>query len=416
MAASTGGRSPDAWRRLRAWAADSWRLARVLARRLAAARMVAAARLPDSRARWRILAAQAQALGAALLAMARTGAGGSATSTAPGDSAPPASAPAAPRRAHPKRPPGLHARLIANPASGGMRGGMWLRELEATATWLTANGLPTTLCLTDSPTSASHLAEEAVRAHVPIVIAAGGDGTINQVVQALAGHTTALGVLPTGTVNVWARESGIPLNLAEARQVLLHGARRRIDLGRAGSRYFLLMAGVGIDAEATRRVERNWPARVGLKVLDYIATSSYLGFTERPQRIWVVRHGRRQRLTAVEIVIGNTRLFAGAFTFTQRAIADDGWLDVVFVGGHRLRHRAQVLLRALLRLPSLGPHARYERMRTLRLESDRPLAVQIDGELIGHLPMTFAVAPRALTVIVPHDAPTDLFQHPHLAE
>jgi YegS/Rv2252/BmrU family lipid kinase len=362
--------------------------------------------------RWHLFSAQAQALGAALLAMLQVERGGSSAVM----TGPPASAADGPRSIPPARVPGLKARLIANPASGGTHGTQWVRELEATALWLTEHGLPTTLCLTSGPASATRLAEEAVRAHVPLVIAAGGDGTINQVVQALAGHTTALGVLPTGTVNVWAREAGIPLHLAEAREVLLRGARRRIDLGRAGSHYFLLMAGIGIDAEATRRVERQWPARVGLKVLDYIATTGYLGFTERPQRVWVLRNGTRKRISAVQIVIGNTRLFAGAFTFTQRAIADDGWLDVVFVGGRRLSHRAQVLLRAALRLPSLGPHARYERVRTIRLESERPLAVQIDGELIGHLPMTFAVAPRALTVVVPQDAPSDLFRHPHLAE
>jgi diacylglycerol kinase (ATP) len=356
--------------------------------------------------------AQAQALGATLLAALNLGRDGPTAML----TAPLTRAPAATDRTQTPPTSGLHARLIANPASGGMHGALGVRELEATAAWLTARGLPTALRLTSGPESATALAEEAVRAGVPLVIAAGGDGTINQGGQALAGHTTALAVLPTGTVNVWAREAGIPLNLAEAREVILRGVRRRIDLGRAGSRYFLLMAGIGIDAEATRRVERQWLRRIGLKVLDYIATSSYLGFTERPRRLWVVRQGQRKRISAVQIVIGNTRLFAGAFAFTQRAIADDGWLDVVFVGGHRLRHRAQVLLRALLRLPSLGPHARYERVRTIRLESDRPLAVQIDGELIGRLPMTFAVAPRALTVIVPHAAPSDLFRHPHLAE
>jgi YegS/Rv2252/BmrU family lipid kinase len=412
MTARSNGRLPEAWARARALAALGWRQAAALGHQLAAWWQTLVARRQGMPNRWRLLSAQVQTLSAATLAMLPLGRGGA--SAAP--DAPTASAPDAPRHVPAARSLPLKARLIANPASGGMHGVQWVRELEATTAWLTEHGLPTALCLTSGPESATLLAEEAVRAHIPLVIAAGGDGTINQVVQALAGHTTALGVLPTGTVNVWAREAGIPLNLAEAREVLLRGARRRIDLGRAGSRYFLLMAGIGIDAEATRRVERQWPARVGLKVLDYIATGGYLGFTERPQRIWVVRHGKRKRFSALQIVIGNTRLFAGAFTFTQSAIADDGWLDVVFVGGQRLRHRAQVLLRATLRRPSLGPHAHYERVRTIRLESERPLAVQIDGELIGHLPMTFAVAPRALTVVVPHDAPSDLFLHPYLAE
>lgn len=313
-------------------------------------------------------------------------------------------------------PPAAQARIIVNPVSGGLHGGMRVHELEETAAWLSRHGLPTELRLTDGAGSARFLADQAVRAGMRMVVAAGGDGTINEVIQSLAGHTTALGVLPLGTVNVWAREAGIPLDLAGARAVLLEGVRRRIDLGRAGTRYFLLMAGIGIDAEAARRVEHRVLRRVGLKLLDYVATGGLLSVTQRPARVWVYHGTKRRGRHAVEILVGNTRLFAGAFTFTQQAVADDGWLDVVFVGGHRLRHRAQVIVRAALRRPSLGPHAHYERVRTMRIESDTPMPVQVDGEVIGFLPMTFAVCPRALTVVMPRESSPELFVHPPLAD
>lgn len=316
--------------------------------------------------------------------------------------------------AHVARP--AQARIIVNPISGGVHGTTRVRELEGTAAWLSRHGLPTELRLTDGPGSARLLADQAVRAGMRLVVAAGGDGTINEVIQSLAGHTTALGVLPMGTVNVWAREVGIPLDLVEARAVLLNGVRRRIDLGRAGTRYFLLMAGIGIDAEAARRVEHHVLRRVGLKLLDYVATGGFLSVTQRPARVWVYHGTKRRSRHAVQILVGNTRLFGGAFTFTQRAVADDGWLDVVFVGGRLLRHRAQVFLRAALRRPSLGPHARYDRVRTMRIESDTPMPVQVDGEVIGHLPMTFAVCPRALTVVMPPDTCPDLFVHPPLVD
>jgi YegS/Rv2252/BmrU family lipid kinase len=319
-----------------------------------------------------------------------------------------------PRVVSPARPP--QARIIANPVSGAAAHPLWRADLEETAAWLTEHGLPTELCLTDRPGGARQLAEEAVRGRLRTVVAAGGDGTINEVVQALAGHTTALGVLPLGTVNVWAREINLPHTLAEARTVILHGQRRRIDLGRANTRYFLLMAGVGIDAEATRRVQQHYLALRGLKLLDYAVTGGLLSFTQRPARLRVEREGRRRHLEAVQIVIGNTRLYGGAFAFTQRALADDGQLDVVYVGGRRLRHRAQVLLRAALRRRSLGVHALYDRVRAVRIESDAPLPVHVDGELAGFLPMTFTACPRMLTVIVPPAAPTDLFQHPPLAD
>lgn len=320
-------------------------------------------------------------------------------------------------RSHPRLPRPTLARIIVNPASGRGHAGSALRELASAADWLTAQGMSTEVSLTSAPGSARSLADEAVRQGFDVVVAAGGDGTINEVVQALAGHTTALGVLPLGTVNIWAREMNIPLSLTDACRVLVNGVRRRIDVGRANTRYFLLMAGIGIDAEVTRRVESHWLKRVGLKLLDYVAISGYLGVTQRPTRVSVRRRGtKRHSSHAVQILVGNTRLWGGAFQLARRAVADDGWLDVVYVGGHHLRHRIGVVLRAALRLPSLGQGARYERVRTLHLDAAAPLPVQVDGEWIGHLPMTFVVVPRALTVLVPRDAPADLFLHPPLED
>lgn len=315
------------------------------------------------------------------------------------------------------RPPvAARARIIVNPTSGSIHGTNALHELRATAQWLTKRGLPTELMLTEAAGHATELARECVSAGMELVIAAGGDGTINDVVQGLAGTAVALGVLPMGTVNVWAREMGIPLSLTQARKLLLRGEHHRVDLGRAGSRYFLLMAGVGVDAEIVRRVEgnreRNWMRRWGLKFLDYVLTAGMLGLTLQPARLTYEVGGKRRTTRALMVALGNTRLHAGAFVFAHKAVADDGLLDMVVIGGGGLAHRAQVFLRALLRRPSQEPHARYARCHAVRLDSTPPLPVQVDGELIGRLPMTFSVAPDALTVIVPPNAPQHLFSRP----
>lgn len=301
------------------------------------------------------------------------------------------------------------ARIVANPVSGSMRGTDGLSELRATAIWLTEHGLPTEVTTTQRVGHAVELSREAVAAGHEMVIAAGGDGTLNDVIHGLAGSTTVLGVLPMGTVNVWAREIGIPLGASEAREVLLRGVRRQVDLGRAGPRYFLMMAGVGFDAEVVKRVERNWLKRVGLKMLDYIATAGTLGLTQQPAKLTLRIAGQRRKMNALMVVIGNTRLYGGAMQFTRRAVADDGLLDVVVIGGGGWARRAGVFLRAFLRRPSLGPDVRYERVRSVRLESTPPLPVQVDGDIIGSLPMTFSVASGALWVIVPRGAPEQLF-------
>ncbi|HEX9037826.1 MAG TPA: diacylglycerol kinase family protein [Ktedonobacterales bacterium] len=323
--------------------------------------------------------------------------------------------PARMRRERPSReytpPVASRARIIVNPASGSVTLGT-LRDLRETAEWLTARGLPTELRLTHRPGHATDLAQEATDAGMDLVIAAGGDGTVNDVIQALAGHMTALGVLPVGTVNVWAREMGIGLTLAEARETLLRGTLRRVDLGRAGSRYFLMMAGIGFDAEVARRVERGMLRRVGLKLLDYIGAVAALSVTAEPAELRIQIGERRRRERALMTIIGNTRLYGGAMTFAQRAVADDGALDVVVIGSGGLAHRLGVLARAFLRMSSAGPRVRYLRAQAIRVESRRAEPVQVDGEVIGFLPMTFTIAPRALRVVLPTDAPSELFSAP----
>lgn len=301
-------------------------------------------------------------------------------------------------------------RIIANPFSGSLQVPGAVEDLQGVLGRLAAAGLPAELCLTERPGHATELAREAVRAGTEVVVAAGGDGTVNDVIQALAGHTTALGVLPLGTVNVWAREVGIPMDPWLAADVLVTGVRRRVDLGRAGVRYFLLMAGIGFDAEVTRRVEAGRLKRFGLKMFGFFLAVGTLAFTERPVRISIRREGQRRATSALMMIIGNTRLYGGALTFTPRAVADDGWLDVAIMGGGGLLYRVGVFVRALLRRPVRGPRVRYQRVRSIRVESDPPLPVQVDGELIGRLPMTFSVAPQALTVIVPRATPTAIFQ------
>src|SRR5437588_3777495 len=153
------------------------------------------------------------------------------------------------------------AMMIANPTAGSYT--QHIYELEETLAFLRQHGWQVELKLTQASGDAQRLALEAVKQHIDVVIAVGGDGTINEVIQALAGSETALGVLPGGTANVWAREVGIPLGVSGAREVLVHGQRRRIDLGRANERYFLLMAGIGLDGEVTHAVEKKSLKRLG---------------------------------------------------------------------------------------------------------------------------------------------------------
>jgi len=306
-------------------------------------------------------------------------------------------------------------RIICNPTSGGGHGSNAARDLKETATWLGQHDLPAEICWTNGPGHAAALAREAVQKGMAAVVAAGGDGTVSEVMQSLVGQNTALGVLPLGTVNVWARETGIPLRLDQAREVLVQGIHRRIDVGRANDRYFLLMAGIGFDAEVARRVEASALTQMGLKMVDYFATTGWLAVTHQPARVTIrYDQGKRRTFNALMIIIGNTRLYGGVMTFAKRAVADDGVFDVVTMESGSLLYRLSVLLRALFRRAKLGPKARTVQCHTVHIESTPPLPVQVDGDVIGTLPMTFSIIPRSLSVIVPANTPEDIFHRPEL--
>ena len=297
--------------------------------------------------------------------------------------------------------------IIANPKSGSFPRNA--HRLNETLTFLRRQGWKAELWLTKALGHARQLTHEAVQQKADLVIAAGGDGTINEIIQELAGSETALGVLPTGTVNVWAREMGIPLEIASARDVLVNGQTRRVDLGRAKGRYFLLMAGVGLDGELTRAVERKPLKSWG--ILGYILMGLWLGPGYRGFRAHLYLNGRRIRTNALEIIIGNTQLLGGFFKSTPRARCDDGLLDVCLVYKRNLFGHVGVLWDFFRHREPPRLWVRYITCTSVRVRTFQPVAVQLDGDPAGDTPVIFSVAPSALKVVVPQKTPVGIFKN-----
>jgi diacylglycerol kinase (ATP) len=286
--------------------------------------------------------------------------------------------------------------IIANPTSGSFP--RHAHRLNETLMFLRSQGWKAELWLTKAADHARQLAHEAVEQKADLVIAAGGDGTINEIIQELARSETALGVLPTGTVNVWAREMGIPLDIDGARNVLVNGQIRRVDLGRGKGRYFLLMAGVGLDGEVARAVERKPLKRWG--ILGYVLMSLWLGPGYRGFRVHLYLNGHRIRTNAIEIIIGNTQLLGGFFKYSQRAKCDDGLLDVCLVYKRGLFGRIGVLWDFFRHREPPRLRVRYITCTSVRIRTFQPIAVQLDGDPAGDTPVIFTVAPSALESII----------------
>jgi diacylglycerol kinase (ATP) len=299
----------------------------------------------------------------------------------------------------------VNAVIVYNPNAGR---GVSEEAVERAAGMLRVSGWTVRMAGTTGPGDATVIAREAVAAGAESVFAAGGDGTINEVIQSLAGTPTALGYLPFGTVNVWARELGLSLVPREASQALAGGRIETIDLGRANNRYFLLMAGLGFDAEVVRRAEHleRFKARTG--ILPYIAASMSAAMFYRGFDVELRYDGVIKRVEALMLVVGNTRLYGGRYYFTPRAVANDGWLDVCIVKGKGPLRLARQSLPLMVFGSVAYSDVEMVRVREVTIRSDAPVPYQLDGELTGTTPLHIQVAPRALRVIVPGTLTHDL--------
>lgn len=263
--------------------------------------------------------------------------------------------------------------LIFNPRARSQKGQRALRFLMDHATRFALHA-------TNSAAEARELAATFAKQGAPVVIAAGGDGTLNAVVQGLAGSQTALGVLPAGTMNVFARELGIPFdNLPRAFEVIEAGLIHEIDLFEANGIPFVQMAGVGFDAMVIE--ETTWESKKVLGPLAYLlAAVKVLG--EKPPRMEVVcDHGHREE--GVAVLVGNGSLYGGQFKLFHKADNRDSMLDVLV-----FKEAGYKLVLDSLRGIALGGVEEYSTVsylqaHALKVTADREVPVQVDGELAG---------------------------------
>jgi diacylglycerol kinase (ATP) len=296
--------------------------------------------------------------------------------------------------------PGIGRRRMAaifNPASGG---GHFRRDLPLIVESLGRLGWDVAERATEGEGHATLLAREALEEGVDRVVVIGGDGTVNETLNGLAGSDVPLAIVPTGTVNVLALELGLPLDPPDAVRVAAEGRATRIDLGLAGERYFALMAGVGLDADVVSRVR---PAmKRALKEMAFVlqGLTTYLT-SEHP----LVRIESEDRCTeGYFVVLGNARNYGGTFGITPLADMRDGLLDVVVLKDMGFFSVAHYWLAALLSAHLQHPKVEYFRTAAARLtvaQGDTPVLVQTDGEIAGVLPLECRVVPGALLIVTP---------------
>jgi diacylglycerol kinase (ATP) len=302
-----------------------------------------------------------------------------------------------------------NALLIHNPNAGN--GGKERRKLldEARRT-LAAEGIEADLAETRGPGDATAIASRASNEGRQLVIACGGDGTLNEVVNGLAGqqngHRVPLALLPGGTANILAKELGIPWDIRRATQKILHGDVREIALGLATplleparKRYFLSVAGAGPDGMIVYSVDLELKARVGILAYWWQGAVEVMRYKYPHFRVVADGHA----IDATLVVVGRTKNYGGPFMITTEADLYEDRFEIMTL-------TTQSGLKYLSYLPSLwmnklrgteGVHFYKSDAVVCEPLDDKPVYAQIDGEPLARLPIEFRIVPRALKLLVP---------------
>lgn len=293
--------------------------------------------------------------------------------------------------------------LIFNPAARRMqaqRGRLLQRVLSA----LAAEGLPVQVTPTVGPGDATRLAVEAVRARCELLIVCGGDGTVNEVAGGMAGSDVPLLVIPGGTSNVLARELDLPRDLIACVALLRKGAIRRISLGRAGERRFVLMAGIGVDAGIVAASNSRLKRFLGEGAFWLAGFQQLVRYHFSPFDLVV--DGKPHRGTFA--LISRARNYGGPFQLTPQAnLFSNQFAICLFQSQARWRYLYYLSQVALGRHTSL-PDMLMLKGRTIEAIGSARVQVQVDGELLGSLPMTISIQDSAMSLIVPKARSTDL--------
>jgi diacylglycerol kinase (ATP) len=264
--------------------------------------------------------------------------------------------------------------------------------------------------LTEAPRNAVSKTKLAVAQGAKVVIAAGGDGTINEVAHGLSGENAALGILPFGTVNVFARELGIPLDFEKAWQVIEKGNKRCVDLaevhcsqmsgalpGDLAKFVFVQMAGVGLDAEIIRSVSPSQKKKWG--PLSYVFQFFKSASKYHPKIS--VKVDENPPVSCSSVLIGNGRFYAGPFSIFKNACPDDGHLDLRLFFKSGLGPVLHYIFSMAGGRLEENPGIKCLKGKRIDITSLKSVPVEIDGELAGFTPVSFHLIPHSLQVIVP---------------
>jgi YegS/Rv2252/BmrU family lipid kinase len=296
--------------------------------------------------------------------------------------------------------------FLVNPASdNGSTGRRW-PELARRASAL---GLTGDALFSQRPGHLRELAGQAVDGGATLVVAVGGDGTVNEVASGLVGATAVdLAVLPRGTGVDFVRTYRIPTKLEEAVEVVLRGRLREIDAGRvafrawsgeAGSGWFFNAAGAGMSGAIAKRANESTKLFGGMVSYLWSTLAVFARWRNTDVQVTVDEQTRSGRMH--EVIVANGRYVAAGMMLCPEALPDDGLFDVLVIGDVTKRDLVQTLPKIYRGTHLPHPKAELLRGTVVSVDSEQALPIQLDGEQPGTTPVRFELVPRALRLRVP---------------
>lgn len=290
--------------------------------------------------------------------------------------------------------------FVVNPTAGHGRALAAWKQIEPLAAQLGDYGVK----FTQGPRQGEALAMQAAQEGYDRVIAMGGDGTVNEVGNGLMGTGAALGVIPTGTGNDWVRTASIGRNFEAGCRLAFEGQLSKMDVGLAhGYRYFFNGAGFGFDAEVcvwVNKYGQSWKRISG--TLPHLMGVVNTLFRFTGVAVDVDIDGHRTHIPRLLLMaLGNGQYFGGGMKIVPDAKLDDGLLDLAW-GQNLSRSELIGLVGKIYKAAHVGhPKVSMARGRKITATSAAQVPFQLDGDVAGHLPVTFEILPKALDVVLP---------------
>lgn len=291
------------------------------------------------------------------------------------------------------------ARLIYNPSSGRE---MLRKHLPDILECLERAGYETSTHATQGEGDAKQAAHDAVLRQFDVVVAAGGDGTIYEVINGIAQHQKrpALGIIPGGTTNDFARALNLPKDMVKAAKVIARGTKRAFDVGKVNQQYFINIAGGGTLTELTYEVPSKWKTMLG-QLAYYVKGIEKLVLL-KPTKMKIESKEMTIDEEMMIFLVANSFSIGGLKRIAPKADLHDGYFDVLAVKKTSVPEFIKIATQALRGEHLKDPHVVYFQTSELKVTSEHKVQINLDGELGGTLPARFKVLHKHIDIFVPH--------------